>query len=131
MAWFKGFFARKWVRLLLMHVGTIACLLMAYTLITLLLGNACPFYAITGICCPFCGMTRAHAALFSLDFKTAFYYHPMFFYGAPFLWILAHESLFKKPWAVWFWRIAVGVGVVGLIAIYVVRMITSGPDFFA
>lgn len=33
---------------------------------------------LTGIPCPGCGMTRAYIALLHLDFRAAFYYHPLF-----------------------------------------------------
>ncbi|HWT75836.1 MAG TPA: DUF2752 domain-containing protein [Mobilitalea sp.] len=38
----------------------------------------CPIKGLTGISCPGCGMTRAVRAAFMLDFKAAFYYHPLF-----------------------------------------------------
>ena len=37
----------------------------------------CPFYYITGIPCPMCGMTRALFSLLELDFKSAFHYHAL------------------------------------------------------
>ena len=38
----------------------------------------CPFWALTDLPCPTCGMTRAWMAVFLLDFPTAFSYHPLF-----------------------------------------------------
>ena len=38
---------------------------------------ACPFYFISGIPCPMCGMTRAFISAFKLDFKSSFYYHAL------------------------------------------------------
>ncbi len=38
---------------------------------------ACPFYFITGIPCPMCGMTRAFFSVFKLDFKSSFYFHAL------------------------------------------------------
>ena len=41
-------------------------------------GVGCPIHALTGVSCPGCGMTRAWLAVLRLDFKAAFYYHPLF-----------------------------------------------------
>lgn len=43
------------------------------------LGIGCPIIFLTGIPCAGCGMTRAWQCVLHLDFKTAFYYHPLFF----------------------------------------------------
>lgn len=42
------------------------------------LGIGCPIKNITGISCAGCGMTRAYKALLNLDFRSAFYFHPLF-----------------------------------------------------
>lgn len=47
--------------------------------IILLVFYHCPFLFFFGIPCPGCGMTRALMAAARLDFKAAFYYHPLFF----------------------------------------------------
>lgn len=39
----------------------------------------CPFYKITGLKCPGCGVTGMCIALIQLDFKGAFLCHPMLF----------------------------------------------------
>ena len=38
----------------------------------------CPFLYVFGIPCMGCGMTRALLSVLHLDFKSAFYYHPLF-----------------------------------------------------
>ncbi|MPN43272.1 hypothetical protein SDC9_190831 [bioreactor metagenome] len=43
-----------------------------------LLGIGCPIRAATGIPCAGCGMSRAYLSLLHLDFRGAFYYHPLF-----------------------------------------------------
>lgn len=68
------------------------------------LGVNCPTKLFMSIDCPFCGMTRAHLAALTLDFKSAFAYHPFFFLGIPYLVLIVNENLFrgrfKKPyWA--------------------------------
>lgn len=47
-------------------------------IILMLTRIGCIFRFLTGIPCPACGMTRAYLSLFRLDFKSAFYYHPLF-----------------------------------------------------
>lgn len=47
--------------------------------IILLVFYHCPFLYFFGIPCPGCGMTRALISAARLDFKAAFYYHPLFF----------------------------------------------------
>lgn len=41
-------------------------------------GIGCPIRFLTGVSCPGCGMTRACISVLFLDFKSAFYYHPLF-----------------------------------------------------
>ena len=38
----------------------------------------CIIRNVTGFPCPGCGMTRAHIEVLKLNFKKAFYYHPLF-----------------------------------------------------
>jgi len=42
------------------------------------IGITCPIKALTGVSCPSCGMTRAWISVLKLDFKSAFYFHPLF-----------------------------------------------------
>lgn len=56
--------------------------------------GTCIIKAITGIPCPGCGLTRAHLAFLKLDFKNAFYYHPLFFIVIPFI---IYVIVSKKP----------------------------------
>ena len=60
---------QKTVKLLCMTLLIGASLLILYH---------CPFFYVLGIRCPGCGMTRALLSLLHLDFKAAFYYHPLF-----------------------------------------------------
>ncbi len=55
----------------------------------------CLFRRLTGIHCPFCGMTRAHLALLKGDLKSAFEFHKLFFLGIPFILGLIHLHLLK------------------------------------
>ncbi len=59
--------------------------------------HECIFLKYFNIICPGCGMTRAVRALFELDFKSAFEYHPMVF-SMPlvFLYILKNGRIIKN-----------------------------------
>ncbi len=128
----KRFLAKKWVRLCLMHAGLLAALAVVLALSSWKFGSACPTYALFSLCCPFCGMTRAHLAALRLDFAAAFSYHPAFFAGVPFLWLLFHEQLCRKKWQIVLWRVmTIALGVL-LLGTYIARVImTGGFDFFA
>ena len=51
-------------------------LIFLITIYALFLG--CPFYRLTGECCPGCGMSRAFLAAARLDFEAAFRHHPLY-----------------------------------------------------
>ena len=60
----------------------------------LIFGSACILKGLTGIDCPFCGMTRAFVAAFiHFDFKEAFAAHPLFPIALPFLLLCIHEGI--------------------------------------
>lgn len=127
----KQFFSQKWVRVVLTHVLLVGIVAALLTTASLLLGHACPTYLIFGICCPFCGMTRAHLSALQLDFASAFAYHPAFFAGLPFLWVLVHQRLFQSKWQKVLWWVLVGLLGATLGVTYIVRLCIFGIDFFA
>lgn len=59
-------------------------------------GITCPIKFITGVSCPGCGMTRAYLSLLRLDFKSAYYYHPLFILPALGLIIYIFRDKFSK-----------------------------------
>ncbi len=65
-----------------------------------ILGITCPILFMTGISCAGCGMTRAWLSLFRLDFRAAFYYHPLFWLPAL---IMILFLLDKKTFKQWYW----------------------------
>ena len=130
MTWIRRIYAIKWVRTLLGHVLGIGAVGAVYALIMLVLGDACPTFAIFGICCPFCGMTRAHIAAIRLDFATALYYHPLFYCAIPFIWLLAHEFFFKKKWAKILRSALLCAMLVALVGVWIWRVCTLGFSFF-
>jgi len=45
----------------------------------------CMFRELSGIACPFCGLTRSWISVFNFNFTQAFYYHPLFLFVPVFL----------------------------------------------
>lgn len=80
----------------------------------------CPFKRITGLNCPFCGMTRAYTAFLCGDFKSAFTYHELFYLGIPFMLGLAHLRVLKKRRGIF---IAVAIFCTVCAAAFVIRLI--------
>ncbi len=91
----KPFF-KKFFKILLFDLLLLAAVCGFLWVFNLLTGQGCPFKWALGIDCPFCGMTRAHLAFFSLNFKAAFSYHPLFFLGLPTLFLLTHSNHFGE-----------------------------------
>lgn len=48
-----------------------------YIIILYKLDIHCPFYAVFGVPCPTCGITRGFISLVRLDFADSFLYHPL------------------------------------------------------
>jgi len=63
---------------------TLFVALLCYLLVMRLLGITCIIKHITGISCPGCGMTRAFMSALRLDWRAAFYYHPLWILLPPF-----------------------------------------------
>lgn len=63
------------------RLGRVAavCLGLFGAILLLNLFYRCPFYALSGIPCAGCGMTRAFFALLHLDLASAFHWHPAVF----------------------------------------------------
>lgn len=83
----------------------------------------CPFRRITGIECPFCGMTRAHAALFCGDIKAAFGHNRVFFLGLPTVGLIYAVSKSYKNKALKYCLIlALALCVCALIVNYILKL---------
>ena len=65
------------LQLILLLVGVLAILSIKTNIIELI--PPCSVKTYVGIICPTCGVTRCVRNMISLDFGTAFMYHPMFF----------------------------------------------------
>ncbi|MBU5668713.1 DUF2752 domain-containing protein [Peptoniphilus sp. MSJ-1] len=85
-----------------------------------LLGYTCPIKALTGISCPGCGMTRAWIYLLKLDFKTAFYYHPLFI--IPLIVLIGYVFQNKLPKK--FTKIVFYIFIILFFVVYIYRMFT-------
>ena len=57
----------------------------------------CFFQSVFGIGCPGCGMTRAWVFAIQFDFKSAFFYHPMF-WSLPILYLYFWLDDGLLPW---------------------------------
>ena len=60
-------------------ISAIAAVVILYIVLECF-GITCPIKFITGVSCAGCGMSRAWLACLRLDFKKAFYYHPLFIF---------------------------------------------------
>ncbi len=80
----------------------------------------CPLKQITGLDCPFCGMTRAYLAFFSGDFKLALQYHELFYLGIPCMLGLTHLRILKKRRGVF---IAVTIFCIGCTIAFITRFV--------
>ena len=59
-------------------------------------GIPCPFYVLTGLSCPSCGVTRMCVKLLHLDFPGAYRENPVLFLCLPFLlFLLVGHFVFK------------------------------------
>lgn len=85
----------------------------------------CPFRAILGIPCPSCGLTRSYLHAARLDFKNAFYYHPLWpVVGIALVIFLLYQFniyKFSKKFN------SIGLGLVGamMVICYAIRLITG------
>lgn len=111
------------------HVGIGGAALVMFYFFSKLFGSICPTYRFFGICCPFCGMTRAHLAVLKLDFSQALYYNPVFFLGIPCIFFMVHEKLFAPKYDK-MRKIIAGILLGIIVAVYIVRVCLYGFDFF-
>ena len=120
-------------KIIFSHLAFILILAVYILLTTIIFGYSCPFYIIFKINCPFCGMTRAHLAFLTFNFKEAIYYHPVFFLGIPFLFLIIHNKLpFLKDKEKYNYirKVLVICISIILITVYVLRVINYGFAFF-
>ncbi|MBQ1196020.1 MAG: DUF2752 domain-containing protein [Clostridia bacterium] len=125
----KKYTKREFLIIMAKHAGCGVAVVVIFYLLSKFFGSICPTYRFLGICCPFCGMTRAHLAAMKLDFSTAMYYNPAFFLGVPCIFFMVHEKLFAPRFDK-HRKIAAGVLLGIICAVYIVRVCLYGFDFF-
>lgn len=103
--------------LLLAGIGIIMLLLS-------ITGIGCPIKTFTGISCAGCGMSRALFSLIHLEFKEAFYYHPLIFIMPMLvpLFFFWEKISFKKR------NLIVGFFVIAFLFVYILRLINQQDD---
>lgn len=79
----------------------------------------CPILLLTGIPCMGCGMTRAALSILKLDFKGAFYYHPLIYAMPVLLPVLLLKN--KKMFDVF-----IGIIIALFVLVYFVRLFDPG-----
>ena len=87
-------------------------------------GITCPIKWLTGVSCAGCGMTRAWLSVLRLDFKAAFYYHPLFF-TVPFALAVI---FFKEKIPKWLRYSFYTALVIAFTAVYIYRMLSGCGD---
>ncbi len=116
---------RKWMRAALGHLIGFAIAIAVAVILNHFKIPICPLKWVFDFGCPFCGMTRAHLAALTLDFKSAFAYHPLFSAAVPYLWLLAHNFLFKSKGSRILWSIAVWALTAAFLIEYILRICGS------
>ena len=75
-----------------MYAGIFAAALLFFVFV-----YRCPIYAVFGVQCPGCGITRAYMAAMQFNFGAAFSHHPLFFIVAPLTGYVVFRNKLKKP----------------------------------
>ncbi len=103
------------------HLKLICIFLFIFLIYILFTG--CPIKLLTGISCAGCGMSRAYFSLLHLNFREAFYYHPLF--PCPIIFVAVY-IMTKLGFSQKAAKIIYGVMAFLFIGIYILRMIN--PD---
>lgn len=104
-------------------IGAAAAVLLVYVSFHIA-GIGCPIKFITGISCLGCGMTRAWASLFRLDFGAALHYHPLFALPP----VVVAVYLLKSKISIKFYKIFMLTTIIAFITIYLYRLICTEGD---
>ncbi|MCB1324181.1 MAG: DUF2752 domain-containing protein [Spirochaetales bacterium] len=71
----------------------------------------CLFRNLTGLPCPGCGLTRSVVSVFHMEFRTAYYYHPMGFFAAAAILFFVGSS-FSRRVNNWFLAVRSSLGAI-------------------
>ncbi|OON88060.1 hypothetical protein BXO88_02515 [Oribacterium sp. C9] len=105
---------RKWKS----DIEAIVIIICFYLVLEMVLGITCPIKFLTGVSDAGCGMSRAWMCVLRMDFKTAFYYHPLWMLPVPAVLVFVIRG--KLPVRVY--RILVTIFVSAFIIVYLYRM---------
>lgn len=94
--------------------------LLVYEVLLFALGITCPIYAVFGVKCPTCGVSRAVIALLSLDVEGYINYHPMAIPLLLAVWLMINAEFFKRKKAVYAISLAI---LVSNFAFYILKWI--------
>lgn len=101
------------------HLKLICIFLVIFLVYILFTG--CPIKLFTGVSCAGCGMSRAYFSLLHLNFRDAFYFHPLF--PCPVIFIAVYiMTKFGFPQKAA--KAIYGVMIFLFIAVYIYRMVT-------
>ncbi len=107
-----------------MKIKRVSIIVAVIGIALLYLTLGCPFRFFTGISCPGCGMTRSLNSLVTLDFHSAFYFHPLVYTMPVFAVLLFVSRKQNKKTAIIFGVICLCLGIV-----YVYRLFFNvAPD---
>jgi hypothetical protein len=106
---------KRRTRLIIIHLAIIIA-----SAVYVFVVRTCPFRAITGIPCPFCGLTSAWLAVLQGDLINAFSYHPLFLFIPALLMFAFHYKLLKinEKWG----NTIIIAGAVIIFTVYIIRI---------
>ncbi len=96
-------------------LGIIICF---YLILEIVLGITCPIKFLTGISDAGCGMSRAWMCVLRLDFKGAFYYHPLWMLPVPAVLVF----MIKKKLPKRVYQVLVAAVISAFVMVYLYRM---------
>ncbi|EKV56953.1 DUF2752 domain-containing protein [Brachyspira hampsonii] len=88
----------------------------------------CMIRNVTGFPCPGCGMTRAHIEIFKLDFKKAFYYHPLFIFPSIIFFAVIFRKRFKIANYIYHNNYIIISILIIFIIVYIIRFVLLFPN---
>lgn len=94
--------------------------LLVYEAILFALGVTCPIYAVFGVKCPTCGVSRAVIALLSFDVQGYISYQPLAIPLLIAVWLMINADFFKRKMAVYAISLAI---LVSNFVFYILRWI--------
>ncbi len=88
----------------------------------------CLIKNITGFPCPGCGMTRAHIEVLKLNFKRAFFYHPLFIFPSIIFFIVIFRKKLKIANYIYNNNFITISMLIIFIIVYIVRFVLLFPN---